>query len=315
MCSSDLLDPSTVTSATITLRDGFGQQFTCVHSLDATTLSIQPLAALPGDRLLTLTLGAAIRDRAGNALAAPFQCTFRTAVDTVAPTVLSTWPSNGASGISPRVEPVIEFSESMDPWTVEPASVLFQDQYGSLVAFRVLASEDQRTLRLQPHQPLPANRSYVVAFLVGAAAVTDVSGNPLVASQGISFRTGTDVTEPMVVDAKPNVNETRVSINAQPTITFSESLDAAWVNDRTVALYRNGERVPTVLQRPSPAQVRLAPVLAFDPAATYQLVLTGGPQGLRDLAANTLADDLVYPFATAADATLPGAMQIGRAHV
>lgn len=302
------VDGSTVTAATVVLRDTFGQQFTCVHTLQPNSLAIQPLAALPGDRQLTLTLGTGIRDRAGNAMPTPFQLTFRTAVDLTAPTVVSTWPNNGSTGISPLVEPVIEFSESMDPWTVEPASVLFQDQYGSLVAFRVLASEDQRTLRLQPQQPLNENRSYVVAFLVGAAAVTDVSGNPLIASRGISFRTGNDITAPAVVDAQPNSNETRVSINAMPTVTFTENLDPSWIDESTVVLYRDGTKVSAVLQRPAANQIRVAPLLALDPSATYQLVLTGGAQGLRDLAGNTLPDDLVYPFATSADATLPGAM-------
>lgn len=204
---------ASISATTVVLRDAFGQRYPCTRTVDGSSLSVTPQADLPGDRQLTLQVAATVTDRAGNPLGQTWSVLFRTAVDLTTPTVASLWPPSGSTGVSPAVQPIVAFDESMDPATVEPSSLLFQDDFGSLVAFAVEASPDQRTLRVRPLQPLQQNRHYVMAFLVSAAAVTDVSGNGLTTTQALSFTTGSDATAPSIVASEPIAGTDRVSLN------------------------------------------------------------------------------------------------------
>ncbi len=305
---SETLAAASVTATTVVLRDTFNQRYPCTRLVNGTTLSVQPLADLPGDRQLTLQIGATVTDRAGNPLGAIWSVLFRTATDTVSPSATSLWPPNNSTLVSPAIQPIVTFDESMDPATVEPSSLLFQDEFGSLVAFAVEASPDQRTLRVHPRLPLQPNRHYVMAFLVSGASVTDVSGNGLTSTLALSFTTGTDVVPPRLLAADPAQGTTRVSINARPVLTFDGALDASWVGDATVQLRQNGELVAIVLDRPASDRVRLTPVLPLVPSATYTVHVVGGHAGLRDSAGNVLATDLDLAFTATDDATLPTAM-------
>ena len=96
----------------------------CIGALD-------PSADLPGDRQFTLVVTTAVTDRAGNALASSSSTVFRTVADSESPGVVGAWPAMQATGVSPNVQPTFTFDESMDPDSVEAASLLFQDEFGS----------------------------------------------------------------------------------------------------------------------------------------------------------------------------------------
>ncbi|MEQ1632804.1 MAG: Ig-like domain-containing protein, partial [Planctomycetota bacterium] len=304
---SEAFASSSVTANTVILRDVYNQRYDCERTVQGSTLSVQPLADLPGDRRFTLQLSNTVTDRAGNGLPATWTVSFFTANDASAPSVTSVWPPNQSTGVSPLVQPIVTFDEGMDPFTVEPSSLLFQDEFGSLVAYTVVTSTDQRTLRVRPNQPLSSGRTYLLAFLISGAAVTDVSGNPLSSTQPLSFVTSSDAIAPQLTTADPANLATRTSLNAEPRVTFAESLDPAFVTTDTVQLLQNGDVVPVVLSRPDAQSVLLSPVLPLLPATSYTVRLASGHDGLRDLAGNVMPQDLHVVFATAEDATLPTA--------
>lgn len=306
--TSEALAEASVTANSVLLRDVYNQRYDCERTLVGNQLQVRPLADLPGDRRFTLQVNASVTDRAGNALPSVWSCSFWTASDAQAPSATSVWPSSGSTDVSPYVQPIVTFDEAMDPNTVEPSSLLFQDEFGGYVAYTVVASADQRTLRVCPTQPLASNRGYVLAFLVSGAAVTDVSGNALTATTPLSFRTGADAVPLQVQSSVPATQSTRVSVNAEPTIVFAEDLDPVWATDGNVVLECLGETVPAVLSRPAANTVVLTPVLPLDPSSTYTVWLRGGHSGLRDRAGNVMPSDLQLVFSTADDATIPTAM-------
>ena len=306
--ASERLSVASATGHSVLLRDAFSQSYNCQLTIDDEDLVVQPSADLPGDRQFTLLVGTSITDRAGNALASTWSVAFRTAIDLQPPSVTAIWPANGSSNVSPAIQPIVTFDESMAPSTVEPSSLTFQDQFGSLVAFAIISSTDQRTLRVRPLALLEPNRNYFMAFSVSAAAVTDVSGNPLANTSALSFTTGTDEMPPTAVHTGPVAGETRVSLNVTPVVTFDELLDPNWVNSTTAELLQDGTLVPCVIDQPQPNSVRVSPILPLMQSANYQLRLIGGHEGLRDLAGNVLAADLETSFTTSADGSLPGAM-------
>ena len=305
---SEAIATASLTTASLYLTDVYGSSYPATRTTDGATVVFDPHADLPGDRLFTLVLTTAVTDRAGNAVPTTSTVQFTTANDADQPSVTSMWPAQGGTGISPAVQPTYTFSESMDPNTVEPSSLVFQDQFGSVVPFAIHASDDQRTLRVRPTLPLEANRRYTLAFLLGGAAATDVTGNVLQATQALVFTTGSDAVAPTVVSSTPAAAETRVSTNAILTVTFDEALDPDWVDETTVRLYAGGELLDAVVERSSPSAVRITPVLMLPTSTACEVVLQGGHEGLHDLAGNVLAADHTFTFTTASSSVLPTAM-------
>lgn len=307
---SEAIAASSLDTDSLRLRDVFGFTYAGARATQGNTVVFDPHADLPGNRQFTLELTGAVTDRAGNAFASLSQTTFTTAIDAASPSVNTMWPALHATGISPAVHPTYTFDESMDPGSVEPASLSFQDQFGSIVPFAIHASDDQRTLRVRPTVQLQPDRQYTLAFLLGAAAATDVSGNNLTATQALQFTTGSDVTPPAVTGSTPTPGETRVSVNAILEVTFAEGLDPAWVDTDTVRLSAAGQDLAIVVEKPQPHLVRITPVLELPVDTVCAVVLQGGHEGLHDDAGNVMAADHSYAFTTAADSALPRALMM-----
>lgn len=300
--------PASITDSTLYLRDVFGGRYPCDCTTVGQTIVIDPYADLPGDRQFFVVATTALSDRAGNQLVTQFQSSFRTTADAQQPSVVENWPALNATDISPNVQPTFTFSESMDPATVEAVSLLFQDEFGSIIPFAIDATLDQRTLRIEPLVTLQSNRSYTLAFMLGAAAATDVSGNGLVATQALNFTTGTDNRPPEVTESSPIAGETRVPGVLVAEITFDEPLDAQRVDTNTVELIVDGESWASVVELVGGDTVRVTPILTLPTDTLCTLTLLGGQDGLRDLAGNVLAADESLSFTTSADSELPDAM-------
>ncbi|MCK5942765.1 MAG: Ig-like domain-containing protein, partial [Planctomycetes bacterium] len=282
--------------------------YACESTVVGQTVVMDPHADLPGNRQFFVVATTALEDRAGNRLESTFQSGFTTIADTDPPSVLTAWPAMNATGISPLVQPTFTFDESMDPDTVEAASLLFQDEFGNIIPFAIDATADQRTLRVRPTIALQQNRSYTMAFKLGAAAATDVSGNQLTATQALTFRTGTDQAPPVVASSSPAPGETRVPGVLVAEVTFEEDLDAGWVDTTVVELLVDDAPWTSVVELVAGNTVRVTPVLTLPTNTSCTLVLRGGQDGLHDLAGNVPAADTRITFTTSADGELPEAM-------
>jgi len=305
---SEAIAEASLTPASLSLRDVHGFTYPGSRTASGARVVFDPFADLPGNREFTLELATAVTDRSGNALRAPSTVRFTTAGDQQSPAVTTSWPANGATSVSPLVQPIYTFSESMDPRTFEPTSLRFEGPAGASVPFVVHSSADQRTLRVQPLQPLAPFRSYTLTFLTGEAAVTDVSGNGLEPAPPLQFTTGDDGTPAALVASTPFAGEVRVSRNAIVTLTWTEPLDPARIGADTVRMTAGGDEIVAVVEQPAPEVVRVTPVLLLPVASTCAVQLRGGHAGLRDLAGNVLANDLTLTFATSSDPALPRAM-------
>lgn len=305
---SEALAQTSLTSATVYLRDVYGGTYAGSRTAVDQNVVFTPYADLPGDRLFTLSLTTGVTDRAGNALQTTSTTSFRTTSDALQPSVTSMWPAQAGTGISPAVQPTYTFSESMDPYTVEPSSLVFQDQFGSVIPFAIHASPDQKTLRVEPLVTLEENRQYTLAFLLGGAAATDVSGNGLSATQALAFTTGTDATAPSVSSTTPTQGQARVSGNTLVQLAFDEALDPDWIDTTTITMTAGGEELAIVVEQPTASTLRITPVLLLPTSTSCTVRLTGGHAGLRDVAGNVLAADYTFAFTTSNDSNLPHAM-------
>lgn len=103
------------------------------------------------------------------------------------PSVASTIPVDGADGVSIGATIVVEFSEAMDPSTVESAFSASPE-----VSCAFTWNGDDTQLTCDPDAELTANTEYTVT-VAGAAA--DADGDTLDTDATFAFTTAADVTE------------------------------------------------------------------------------------------------------------------------
>ncbi len=111
------------------------------------------------------------------------------AIDTTPPTVSSTNPSAGATGVSPGTTVAATFSEAIDPSTVNANTFQLRDSANALVAATVGYDGVSRVATLTPGAVLAYGATYTATVKGGANGVKDPAGNALAADFTWSFTT------------------------------------------------------------------------------------------------------------------------------
>ncbi|MEM7205275.1 MAG: Ig-like domain-containing protein [Planctomycetota bacterium] len=301
----ETLDAAALRASGVRLRRVSGATAAIDASVSGNTLLIAPVTDLVGamDYRIEVDAGA-VADVAGNPLAIAWSLEFRTATDTTAPQVNTTWPTGTA--VSPRATPEIAFDEAIEPATLGTSALRLVDSIGATVATTAVASRDQYRVRLIPHAPLSPSALYRVQLDAGASAITDRSGNPLATAQTYSFTTGTDSTAPRLRESTPQPDAVRVTRRVRPEVQLDEPIDPLRVTTATVVLAADEGAAPTyTVETVGSDRVRVLPSEPLAPGAGYTLTVRSGLDGLRDTAGNPLGADIVVRFRTAADDTLP----------
>jgi YVTN family beta-propeller protein len=239
--------------------------------------------------------------------------TASTGGDATPPTVATTAPSAGATGVALNVALSATFSEAMNATTVNAATVELRTSANALVSATVAYNAATRTVTITPASPLVFSTNYVATIRGGSSdpRVKDVAGNAMAASFGWSFTTtaAPDTTPPTVTARTPASGATGVAAGTTITATFNEPMDAATIGTTTFELrdpanalvaasvsYNTGTRVAT-----------LTPSAALAASTTYTATVRGGASGVKDAAGNPLAANSTWSFTTAAaiDSTPP----------
>ncbi len=130
---------------------------------------------------ITVTVTTAVKDLAGNALAAPYTWTFQIVPDTTPPTVTGSSPVSGARLVARTLPSItVSFDEPMDAATLDATTFTVSGLTGTV------AMQGSQTAVFTPSAPLAAATTYTVAVSTGAK---DVAGNGLAAPYTFSFRT------------------------------------------------------------------------------------------------------------------------------
>ena len=194
---NEALDPATVNGSTFLLKDAAQAPVAASVSYDAglRTAILTPSSPLAYSTTYTATLKGGstdprIKSAAGTAMAADVSWSFTTqAPDLTPPTVTSTSPASGASGVALSATVNATFSEALDPATVTSGTFELHDPSNGLVAATV--SYDAANLRatLQPTSSLGSSTAYTATLKGGASGIKDIAGNALaVDSTGRSRR-------------------------------------------------------------------------------------------------------------------------------
>ncbi|WP_197463674.1 Ig-like domain-containing protein [Desulfuromonas sp. DDH964] len=290
---SEAMAPETITSTTFLLQQG-GVPIAGTVTYSGVTGVFNPTAGLAYNTTYIATITTGARDLTGNPLAAAHVWSFTTGTnpDTTAPTVTSSVPSNGGSGVAIGNNLAATFSEAMEPGTITPLSFTLASG-GTAVAGSVTYAGV--TAIFNPATDLAFNTTYTATITTGAR---DLAGNPLANNHVWSFTTGAapDTLAPTVTLTVPINGATGVAIGNNLSATFSEAMDPLTLTNLSFSLASGGTAVAgSVTYAGVTAIFNPATDLAFN--TTYTATIT---TGARDLAGNPLANNHVWSFTTGA---------------
>ena len=146
----------------------------------------------------------------------------------VAPTVQSTTPANGATGVSAAVKPTVTFSEAMLASSITATNVKLLDGSGTPVAQGAGSpslSADGLTATITPAANLAQGVTYKIQVVGGATGVLDLANHGMASTytQATGFTTVADTTPPTISSvASSGVGSTTATV----TWTTNESSDS-----------------------------------------------------------------------------------------
>ena len=293
---SEPMDPATINGTTLTLRitDGAAIAGAVTYNAETRRATLTPTNALPNFASLTATISTGAKDLAGNALAQAVSWTFTTR-DDVPPTVTSTSPANGATGVSPTAVMTMTFSETMDAATINASNIALRaTASGTVLTSTVTYNTSTRVATLTPSSPLTQSVNYTVSI---GAGVKDAQGNAIVPTS-FSFTAG-DLTAPTVVSTVPADLATGVATNATISATFSEPMDPATINTTTFTVRPTSTGINiagTVSYNASTNTATFTPTAPLAGGTAYTATVT---TGARDAAGNPMGANKTWTFVTA----------------
>jgi len=304
---SEAMDPSTITAATFTLTgpDGTAVAGTRAFDVADNLATFAPTSNLAPDTEFTVTITTGVKDLAGNALASDVVWTFTTAPgtpvpDTTAPTISSTSPADGATGVAINQRIAATFSEGMNASSIV-AGFTVTGPGATPVTGTVAYDVASKIATFTPAGNLATNTAYTATL---TTAGRDLAGNGLASDFAWSFTTGatSDTTSPVVNFTNPANAATSVVLNKKITATFDEAMDPSTINAATFTVAGPGTT-------PVSGNVTYAAVgitATFTPAVNltantlYTATIT---TAVQDLAGNALAVNKAWTFTT--NATSP----------
>jgi hypothetical protein len=283
-----VMDSSTVNATTFLLKQGASPVAGTV-SYAGTTATFTPVNALSANTVYTGTITTGSKDLSGNAPLANFVWSFNTGN---VPTVISTDPTNGASGVVLNKIITATFSTSMDASTINATTFLLK-QGASPVAGTVSYAGSNGTFT--PAIPLLANTVYTGTITTGAK---DASGNALVSNYSWSFSTS---TVPTVISTDPNNGATSVPLNKIITASFSTLMDPLTINATTVLLKQGATSITGTVSY-SGVTATFIPASPLAANTIYTGTIT---TGAKNVSGNALANNYVWSFTTTGLSTSP----------
>ncbi len=314
------LNPATVNTTTVILQPGFNTPVvSSTVSLvgGGTIIQITPNAPLAANTQYVFQVFNGVQGANGLALPPGYWFfTTGSGTDTVAPAVLSVSPPNGSRNVGDNIDVHVVFSKPIDPLTASGSSIQLTGGGTTQVADAISFSNNNQSVVLVPHGPLPDNTVMTLAI----SGVTDAAGNA-VAAQTTQFTTGTgpDLVAPAVVAENPYNGESSVPLNAVIQLQVNEPVDPGSVNSSTLQVQDSttGQNVAGSYSVSADGQtVIFVPSAPLAVSRTFYVYFAG--RGITDLAGNQLTGGVLSNFSfttgTTANTTQPQVIGVSPAN-
>jgi hypothetical protein len=257
-----------------------------------------PSAALAVNTLYTATITTGVKDLAGTAMTSNYVWSFLTLPAPTPPTVISTVPVKGATGVPINQAVSATFSLAMNAATIDATTFTLTGLGGTAVTGIVTYVASGSTATFTPDASLASSTVYTATITTGAE---DLAAVGLASNYVWTFTTAAApiLVPPTVISTIPANGATNVPFNQAISATFSTAMDPATISATTFTLTGLGTTAVSGLV----AYVAIGNTLTFIPSANlapstlFTATITTGAQ---DLAGTALASNYVWTFTTGA---------------
>jgi hypothetical protein len=289
-------------SMTLTLKQGLTTVPGAV-SINGRIATFKPSADLKANTVYTAMIASGIshdgEDDNIQGGMVPFSWSFTTAggttTDVIAPTVLSVFPANNATGVAISNKPSVTFSEPMNASTITISSITLK-QGSTTIAGTVTISGTTATFT--PSTTLAVSTVYTETV---TTAVKDLAGNAIAANYTWSFTTAAaasaaDVTAPTVLNVAPASGASSVAVNSAISATFSEPMTATTITATNFSV-KQGMLIVAGTVTYAGNTATFTPSVSLTGMMPYTATIT---TGVKDLAGNAMAANYTWNFTTVA---------------
>ena len=295
---SETMSVSAISTATFTISNG-SSNISGAVSYIGTTATFAPLSNLSPSTTYTATITTEAKDLAGSAMASYYTWSFTTGTttDTAPPTVSSTNPTNGATGVAINTAITATFGETMSISTMTTATFALSDSSGIISG---AVSYSGTTATFIPLSNLAYSTPYTATITTGAR---DLAGNAMASNSTWSFTTVSPTEPPpppkvtlTINSTSPSNGATGVAVNSFVSATFSMLMNGSTLNTDTFMLSDgDGEVGGTVTTNGSTATFIPLSNLAYN--TIYTATITTGAQA-ANFAGTTLDSGYTWSFVT-----------------
>jgi hypothetical protein len=313
---SEAMDPLTVTVSNFKMTTPSLIPFTTntvagTISYHGSTATFIPSEALSANTVYTASMTTGAKDMAGNSMSTDYVWNFTTSgdADVTSPTVTGTINTNGATNVAINTKAGATFSKAMDPLTITNANFMLKETVSGLSVAGTVSYSGVSAV-FTPLANLADGRGYATTIKGGVAGVRDLAGNPMLTDYVLSWKTSasSDITAPMVTGTAITNGSANVAINSRVGAIFSKGMDPVSVTNVNVTLKEavSGISVAGTVSC-SGVSATFIPTKNLNSATLYTATVSGGANGVKDLAGNSMAVDYVWSWTTgsAADTTAP----------
>ncbi|HEU5097755.1 MAG TPA: Ig-like domain-containing protein, partial [Roseiflexaceae bacterium] len=287
------------TTSSFTLTCGGPALSYSLSASPASSFTLTPAAILPAGASCDVTVVAAnITDADGidppDQMAANYSFSFST---DAAPTVISTSPIDGATGVATNATITVNFSES-----VNATADSFSFDCGASAQPFTLSPAPAVSFTLDPDSDLPEGTSCIVIVLANQIADADTADPPDQMAADYTFSFTTDPA-PSVTSTTPANGAINVALGSNITVNFSESVNAT---SSSFTLTCGGPSLPFTLSASPASSFTLDPASSFPVNTLCTVTVVAAQVGDVDASdpPDTLAADYVFSF-TSIDDTAP----------
>jgi len=213
--------------------------------------------------------------------------------DQSSPSVTSTYPSNGASDISPDTVFMISFSEEMDRESVERGVSLSKLGDENV---KGIFSWEGNTVYFTPINSLHVNPEY---FLTVSKSVEDVNGNNLLEDSVVNFTVLGRSAKPSILWINPSDGSNITDDTNRITIGFSTNMDLTSLQD-AFSLSPSVTGIVTSISNGRVLLFQPTTPLIFGTVYTVKV-----SKSAKDVAGNPLDLEYSYSFTVGNDFTAP----------
>lgn len=296
---TEAINESSVNLSTILLQEG-NSFVPRDFEVNGNVVTIFPSSNLQYETEYTTTVTTGVEDLSDNNLSSNVEWEFTTidAPDSEAPEIVSIEPDDNEDDVPINTNITITFTEAINESSVNSSTFRIEEDGNRILGFRNVSDN---VLTFNPVFNLQYETEYTIILTTG---IQDESGNGLESNVESEFETEEepDDDDPEIFATDPEPNTTNIPIDTEISVTFSEPMNSATVNENSFILFQNGSTVAGDVPPFTGSTALFIPNQDLEPNTTYAAQITTEAE---DIAGNNLANTYNWSFTTEQESEPP----------